>query len=59
MRVRTQTERAAPSPGAVVSADFSYAFQCRFLDDQMEFEEFMANLWKLGSMEFRSVKSWL
>jgi hypothetical protein len=53
------TFTAAPGPSAVVGADFSYAFQCRFVEDQMEFEEFMANLWKLGSMKFRSVKSWL
>ena len=46
----------APGSGVVVSADFSYAFNCRFLDDQMDFEEFMANLWKLASMKFRSVK---
>ncbi len=46
-----------PPPGAVVSADFSFAYQCRFLDDQMDFEEFMSNLWKLDSMKFRSVKS--
>ena len=58
-QVRTVAEALEDSPGAVVSANFSYAFQCRFLDDQMEFEEFMANLWKLGSMKFRSVKSWL
>jgi hypothetical protein len=53
------TLTAAPGASVVVSADFSYAFQCRFLDDQMEFEEFMANLWKLETMKFRSVKSWL
>ena len=47
---------SAPGSGAVVSADFSYAFNCRFLDDQMDFEEFMSNLWRLGSMKFRSVK---
>jgi uncharacterized protein (TIGR02217 family) len=46
-----------PGAGVVVSADFSFAFQCRFIDDQMEFEEFMSNLWKLESMKFRSVKS--
>ena len=55
----TLTFAAAPGPGVVVSADFAYAFQCRFLDDQMEFEEFMSNLWKLESMKFRSVKGWL
>jgi hypothetical protein len=49
----------APPNGVTVSADFSYAFNCRFLDDQMDFEEFMSNLWKLDSMKFRSVKSWL
>jgi hypothetical protein len=46
-----------PGAGVAVSADFAYAFQCRFVDDQMEFEEFMSNLWKLESMKFRSVKS--
>jgi hypothetical protein len=46
----------APASGVTVSADFSYAFNCRFLDDQMDFEEFMSNLWKLDSMKFRSIK---
>jgi hypothetical protein len=45
-----------PASGVTIAADFSYAFNCRFLDDQMDFEEFMSNLWKLGSMKFRSVK---
>ena len=53
------TFATAPPSGVTVSADFSYAFNCRFLDDQMDFEEFMSNLWKLDSMKFRSVKSWL
>ncbi len=53
----TLTFTAPPGSGAVVSADFSYAFNCRFLDDQMDFEEFMSNLWKLDSMKFRGVKS--
>ncbi len=52
----TLTFATAPGSGVVVSADFSYAFNCRFLDDQMDFEEFMSNLWKLDSMKFRSVK---
>ena len=50
---------SAPGSGVTISADFSYAFNCRFLDDQMDFEEFMSNLWKLDSMKFRSLKSWL
>jgi hypothetical protein len=47
---------AAPASGVILSADFNYAFNCRFLDDQMDFEEFMSSLWKLDSMKFRSVK---
>lgn len=50
---------AAPGAGIAVTADFTFAFNCRFLDDQMDFEEFMSSLWKLDGMKFRSVKSWL
>jgi hypothetical protein len=52
----TLTFTAAPANGLTIAADFSYAFNCRFLDDQMDFEEFMSNLWKLDGMKFRSVK---
>ena len=50
------TFATAPASGVTISADFSYAFNCRFLDDQMDFEEFMSSLWRLDSMKFRSVK---
>ena len=46
-----------PGSGVLVSADFSYAFQCRFDDDTADFEQFMANLWTLKSLKFRSVRS--
>lgn len=52
----TLTFTTTPSSGTVISADFSYAFNCRFTDDRMDFEEFMSNLWKLESLKFRSVK---
>jgi hypothetical protein len=52
----TLTFGSAPGSGLAISADFSYAFNCRFLDDQLNFEEFMSNLWRLDSMKFRSVK---
>jgi hypothetical protein len=52
----TLTFTSAPASGVTLAADFSYAFNCRFVDDQMDFEEFMSNIWKLGSMKFRSVK---
>ena len=48
-----------PGNGVAITADFTFAFNCRFLDDQLDFEEFMSNLYKLDSMKFRSVKSWL
>jgi uncharacterized protein (TIGR02217 family) len=51
------TFAVAPSAGVAITADFSYAFQCRFLDDDLDFEEFMASLWKPGSLKFRSVKT--
>lgn len=47
---------AAPAGGVEITADFSYAFVCRFLDDQVDFEEFMSGLWQVQSLKFRSVK---
>ena len=47
----------APPNGTVITADFSYAFVCRFSEDQMEYDEFMSGLYKLDSMKFRSVKA--
>ncbi|MDR3407080.1 MAG: DUF2460 domain-containing protein [Methylovirgula sp.] len=52
----TLTFAAAPASGTVISADFTYAFQCRFLDDQEDFENFMSGLWQVQSLKFRSVK---
>lgn len=50
------TFSAAPGAGIAITADFSYAFLCRFLDDQEDFEEFMAGLSRVRSLKFRSVK---
>ena len=47
---------AAPANGVVISADFSYGFLCRFLEDTLDFEEFMDNLWSLKSLKFRQVR---
>lgn len=46
----------APAAGALVAASFAYAFVCRFLDDSLEFENFMQNLWSAKSVKFRSVR---
>ncbi len=45
-----------PASGASVSASFTYAFACRFLDDTLDFENFMQNLWSAKSVKFRSVR---
>jgi hypothetical protein len=47
---------AAPASGAMITADFSYYFVCRFLDDVHDYEEFMYQIHKLGSCKFRSVR---
>ena len=41
----------APPIGSVISADFSFYFRCRFLQDEAEFSEFMAELWELKKLE--------
>ena len=45
-----------PASGAAIAASFQYAYLCRFIDDRAEFENFMAGLWKMGSLKFRSVR---
>lgn len=44
-----------PSAGRVVTADFSYWFRCRFVDDSYEFENFMYRLWQLKKLTFLTV----
>lgn len=48
---------SAPAAGAAVTADFAYAFPCRFTEDAQDFENVLAGLWQLGSLKFRSVRS--
>ncbi|MGH6843298.1 MAG: DUF2460 domain-containing protein, partial [Methylocella sp.] len=52
----TLTFATAPGNLVAITASFSYAFNCRFLDDQVDFEEFMNGLWQVQSLKFRSVK---
>jgi hypothetical protein len=54
---RTLTFSVAPGSGVAITADFTYAFECRFLDDQVDFENFMSGLWKVEGLKFRSVKN--
>ena len=46
----------APSSGAIIQITFSYAFQCRFLEDQIDFENIMNGIWGLKSLKFRTVR---
>jgi hypothetical protein len=52
----TLTFMTAPGNLVAITASFSYAFNCRFLDDQEDFENIMNGLWQLRSLKFRSVK---
>lgn len=51
------TLATAPVAGAGVTASFTYAFLCRFLDDMQDFENVMAGLWRLEKLAFRSVRT--
>lgn len=46
-----------PSMGLVITADFSYWFRCRFVDDSYDFENFMYRLWQLKKLTFISVRT--
>jgi hypothetical protein len=46
-----------PGAGLMISADFSYYFRCRFVDDHYDFENFMYQLWQLKKLTFISVRS--
>lgn len=47
---------APPTSDALIAASFSYAFQCRFTDDALEFENFMQSLWSSKCVKFRSLR---
>jgi uncharacterized protein (TIGR02217 family) len=46
-----------PGTGLVITADFSYWFRCRFVDDSYDFENFMHRLWQLKKLTFISVRT--
>lgn len=46
----------APLLGHTIAASCTFAFNCRFLDDQMDFENIMSALWQVQSVKFRSVR---
>lgn len=47
---------SVPSAGASVSADFSFYFRCRFLEDEWnDLEEFLYQVWENKSVKFKSL----
>jgi uncharacterized protein (TIGR02217 family) len=47
---------AAPAAGVVVAADFGVLWLCRFADDALDFEEFMATLFALGVVKLTTAR---
>lgn len=45
-----------PATGNLITADFEYYFRCRFTKDQLDFNQFMYQLWELKTLEFISLK---
>jgi hypothetical protein len=48
---------SAPGSGVSIAATFTYAFECRFGSDDLDFEQFMSNLWQVDSIKFKSVRT--
>ncbi|MDG3442475.1 DUF2460 domain-containing protein [Nitrospirillum amazonense] len=49
------TLNSAPANGAVVTADFTYGYVCRFKDDQLELSKFAAQLWEAKTVTLISL----
>ena len=47
---------AAPTATQAVTADLTYYFLCRFIDDRYDFNNFMFRLWELKKLTFISVR---
>lgn len=46
------TFSVAPSPGAVLTANFQFYFRCRFMNDYQDVNEFAYKLWEAQRVEF-------
>lgn len=46
----------APASGAVLGWTGTFYWRCRFVQDQLEFNQFMSRLWNLRTLEFVTVK---
>lgn len=50
------TADVAPPNGRAITWSGFFYWRCRFLADQLDFEQFMYQFWKLGQLEFITVK---
>jgi hypothetical protein len=50
------TFATAPAAGVAISADFGVLWLCRFADDVVEFEQFMAQLFALKTLKLQTVR---
>ena len=51
------TFSTAPASGHALTWTGAFGFLCRFDGDDLDFEQFMANLWKAESVKFRSLRA--
>ncbi|MBV8187252.1 MAG: DUF2460 domain-containing protein [Alphaproteobacteria bacterium] len=51
------TFETPPTSRLIITADFTYYFRCRFIDDKYDFENFMYRLWQVKKLTFISVRS--
>jgi uncharacterized protein (TIGR02217 family) len=49
------TFKAPPPTGDMITADFSFYFRCRFVDDSYQFSYWNYQLWELKKLSFISV----
>lgn len=47
----------APANGTTISADFTYYYPCRFLDDKLQFSLFMTQFYSAKKVSWQSVKN--
>lgn len=47
-----------PGSGAVITSTFSFYYLCRFVEDELSFEEFSKNRWTVQSLKMRA-SPWL
>ena len=51
------TFTSAPANGAALTWTGAFGFLCRFDADDLDFDQFMSNLWRVDSVKFRSVRA--